>query len=163
MNGPSMLTLKVMPQGGQFNSQTPNARVLSFTSVPVVNSAPSLVVPVMTSQSPLAKRPLAVAAKPPAPAPVVTTIKEASNKAASNGTMSASAVTPSPVAPPSPPSITALLGLGSEELSLGADSTTLLDVPLANNPPNFVGEYYICIILYSMSCRQFAAISHVFM
>jgi hypothetical protein len=142
---PSMLTLKMMPQTGEFrtiNSQTTNARLLSFTSVPhhMVNSTPNLVLPLMTTQHgpslTTAKQPLPKVEKPAPVVPVVSVVpkKEEIHKA------SISAVTPSPVAPPSPPSITTLLGLGTEELSLGADSTTLLDVPLAN-PPNFVGNY----------------------
>jgi len=43
-------------------------------------------------------------------------------------------------APNSPPTITTLLGLHPEDLSLGAESATLKDVTLGNNgPPSFVG------------------------
>lgn len=128
-NGPSMLTLKVLPQGGEFRPigpQPSSARVLSFTPVPVVSS-PNLIVQQQQPQqqhlvhkqqqlvSVTAASPVTAPTTPPPPSLPLAT-------------------------PPSPPpSISSLLNLGPEELSLGADSTTLLDVPLPSNAPNFVG------------------------
>jgi hypothetical protein len=137
-NGPSMLTLKVLPQTGEFRpigSQPSSARVLSFTPVPVV-STPSLVMPVV-QQQPHLSQPLVekVQKHPLNIIPAVTTVPISV------------ASPPHPLSLPTssspPPSITSLLNLGPEELSLGADSTTLLDVPLATSAPNFVGKFSI--------------------
>jgi len=121
----------------------PHNRAVTFTHpgtggiiVPLIAATPQLsAASKVKMQKPLPNHVMVQAMKP---LPVVSTV---------SGTAAVATTSFDAKSQNSPPTISLLLGLQPDDLSLGAESATMKDVTLGNNgPPSFVG---MCFIFYA--------------